>query len=70
VILPFGKYFGREMTSLPDDYLVWLAGGGAYYRNRRSTEIKWKVPTEVWVEARRILEARGYTLKGERWEKD
>jgi len=69
MILPFGKFAGQDMEVVPEDYLMWLAGGGIYTKNRHSTEIKWKVPMPIWVEARKILEARGYKLKGERWER-
>jgi hypothetical protein len=23
-IMPFGKYYGRELTEIPDSYLIWL----------------------------------------------
>ncbi len=69
MIVPFGKFYGQEMDSLPDDYLIWLASGGRYYKSKHSTELKWKVPEPIFAEARKILEKRGYRLKGERWEK-
>jgi hypothetical protein len=71
-ILTFGKYKGQTLESVPEDYLQWLGKpvySGKFYLNSRSTELNWKVPWSVTVAARQILEARGYKLKGTRWER-
>jgi len=69
--IPFGKFKGQPMNNLPEDYLMWLSKpkySGKYYESEHSTELKWKVPLNVKLEARAILESRGYTLIGEHWE--
>jgi hypothetical protein len=70
-ILTFGKYKGQPLEEIPDDYLMWLGKpsySGKFYLNSRSTELNWKVPWGVTVAARVILEARGFKLKGTKWE--
>jgi hypothetical protein len=72
MILQFGQYKGMELTDVPEPYIQWLGKptySGKFYLNSRSTELNWKVPWSVTVAARQILEARGYKLKGTRWEK-
>lgn len=73
MILKFGKYKGRELSSLTDEsYLQWLAKPtytGKYYKSLHSTELNWKVPFDVKMAARGELMKRGYNLIGERWEK-
>jgi uncharacterized protein (DUF3820 family) len=67
----FGKFKGTSMERLPEDYLMWLSKpkySGKFYEGTHSTELKWKVPFTVKIEARKILESRGFTLKGEHWE--
>jgi hypothetical protein len=71
-ILTFGKYKGQTLEEVPDLYLQFLGKpvySGHYYKSLHSTELNWKVPWSVTVAARQILEARGYKLKGTRWEK-
>jgi hypothetical protein len=71
MIIPFGKFKGQSMNTLPDDYLQWLAKpkySGKYYESLHSTVLNWKVPFAVKIEARKVLEARGWKLKGETWE--
>jgi hypothetical protein len=71
MILPFGKHKGMNMEAAPEDYLMWLAKpkySGKFYESLHSTELSWKVPFTVKVEARRILESRGWKLIGEHWE--
>jgi len=70
--LAFGKYKGMSLEAIPEDYLMWLAKpkySGKFYESLHSTDLKWKVPFNVKVEARRILESRGYKLNGETWER-
>ena len=73
MILKFGKYKGRELSSLTDEsYLQWLAKPtytGKYYKSIHSTELNWKVPFDVKMAARGELFRRGYKLVGERFEK-
>ena len=73
MILKFGKYKGRELSSLTDEnYLQWLAKPvytGKYYKSLHSSELTWKVPFDVKMAARGELFSRGYTLVGERFEK-
>lgn len=73
MILKFGKYKGRELSSLTDEsYLQWLAKPmytGKYYKSIHSTELNWKVPFDVKMAARGELFSRGYKLVGERFEK-
>lgn len=69
MIMPFGKFRGIPLERLEDDYLMWLAKGQGYTKNKHSTEMQFKIPANIWIEARKILESRGYVLKGERWEK-
>lgn len=73
MILKFGKYKGRELSSLTDEsYLQWLAKPmytGKYYKSLHSTELNWKVPFDVKMAARGELFSRGYKLVGERFEK-
>jgi hypothetical protein len=69
--IPFGKFKGTDMADLPEDYLCWVAKpkySGKYYESLHSTDLKWKVPFPVKIEARRILESRGWKLIGEHWE--
>ena len=72
MIIHFGKFRGRTMDSIEDDgYLQWLAKpkySGKYYESLHSTDLKWKVPFPVKIEARKILESRGWVLKGEHFE--
>ena len=70
--LQFGKYKGMSLEAAPEDYLCWLAKpkySGKYYKSLHSTDLNWKVPYAVKIEARKILESRGWQLKGETWEK-
>lgn len=67
MIMPFGKFRGTPLERLEDDYLMWLAKGQGYTKNKHSTEMQFKIPAPVWIEARKILESRGCVLKGERW---
>jgi len=72
MILLFGKYRGMSLEAIPEDYLMWLAKpkySGKFYESLHSTELKWKVPFNIKIEARRILDKRGYKLIGERWER-
>jgi len=71
MILGFGKYKGKSLETVPDDYLKWLGKpkySGVFYKSLHSTELNWKVPLSVTIEARKVLEKRGFVLKGEAWE--
>jgi hypothetical protein len=71
MILQFGGHKGERLEEVPEDYLMWLAKpkySGKYYESLHSTELKWKVSFAVKIEARKILENRGYKLIGEHWE--
>lgn len=70
MLLNFGTHKGEDLKDIPLDYLMWLAKpkySGKFYENIRSTELKWKVPFEVSIEARITLGDKGYKLIGERW---
>ena len=70
--LTFGKYNGLPLSdpSIPVEYLTWLAepGGGRVYKNKHSSDAKWKAPNGLWIEVRLELDRRGYKLVGSRWE--
>jgi len=72
MILQFGKYKGREIEDISDIYYIqWLAKpkySGGFYKSLHSTDLNWKVPIDIRVEARRVLESSGYVLKGNHWE--
>ena len=70
MILPFGQYRGQDITQIPDSYLFWLCdrGRSTYYKSGHSLDVAWKAPIEVWAEARKEAERRGFTKIGERWE--
>ena len=73
MILKFGKYKDRELSSLTDEnYLQWLAKPvytGKFFKSLHSTELTWKVPFDVKMAARGELFSRGHKLVGERFEK-
>ncbi len=72
MILQFGIYKGKRLEDIPEDYLMWLAKpkySGKFYKSLHSSELNWKVPFAIKIEARKILESRGWKLKGETWEK-
>lgn len=73
IILDFGKYKGKSISEIDDDdYLKFLAKpvySGKYYKSIHSTELNWKVPFNVKIAARAELEARGYKLIGEHWDR-
>jgi len=67
--LEFGSQKGKDITEIPDHYLLYLCdrGRSTYYKSRHSRDVKWKVPIKVWEEARKEADRRGYTKTGERW---
>lgn len=70
--LTFGKHKGKRLEDIPEDYLCWLGKpkySGAFYKSLHSTELNFKVPLKVTIAARKILDKRGFVLKGETWEK-
>lgn len=69
MIIPYGIYKGQDITTVPDDYLLYLCerGKSTYYKSRHSLDIKFKWPIELWVAARAEASNRGYTKNGERW---
>ncbi len=72
MILQFGTHKGKPLEIIPESYLMWLSKpiySGKFYKNIRSTELNWKVPFDVKIAARKLLESRGWQLKGEHWEK-
>jgi len=72
-ILNFGKYKNQAIEKLEDEcYLKWIAKPkyhGGYYKSLHVTDLKWRVPFEIRMVARKELEKRGYKLIGEHWEK-
>ncbi|MEN6489790.1 MAG: DUF3820 family protein [Smithella sp.] len=69
MIMPFGKFKGMPLEAIDESYLIWLAKGEGYTKNRHSTEMQFKIPAAIWIESRKILESRGYKIRGERIEK-
>ena len=72
MIIPFGKCKGQNIQAIPDDYCMWLSKpkySGKFYEIQHSTDLKWKVPFDVKIAARKELERRGFKLIGERWER-
>jgi len=69
--LNFGIYKGYEISDIPDEsYICWLAKpkySGKFYKSLHSTELNFKVPFLVIIEARKIVEKLGYKLNGETW---
>ena len=67
--MPFGKFKGQRIDSLPDNYLIMLADDfnrdkpGVLPDNR----FNFKVPLEIREKAREVLKKRGYSKRGERW---
>jgi uncharacterized protein (DUF3820 family) len=70
-MLPFGTHKGKELTdpSIPDGYIGWLARRGSYQEPGNRFEIKWKVPIDISIEARREMERRGYRRVDDHYEK-
>jgi hypothetical protein len=70
--LLFGAFKGRDISdiSVPDSYVQWLASRGRYDSKVNRFETAWKVPVDVWMEARQEMERRGYSHIGERFEKE
>ena len=72
--LTFGKYKGKKLDDpeIPDPYICWLAKpkySGGFYKSLHVTDLKWRVPFPVKEAARVEAERRGWTLKGETWER-
>ncbi len=68
MIMPFGKFKGISLENIDEPYLIWLAKGEGYTKGKHSTEMQFKIPAAIWIEARKILESRGYKIRGERIE--
>ncbi len=71
VVIGFGIHKGLTCEQVPDDYLLWIvqkANKDQRYGNPWDND-KFKIPSEIEQEARRVLFSRGYTVKGERWER-
>jgi hypothetical protein len=71
MLLKFGIYKEKNLEEIPLDYLKWLAKptySGKFYESIHSTDLKWKVPFDVKIEARAVLEKLGWVLNGTVWE--
>jgi len=70
--MPFGKYKGQRIDTLPDNYLIMLADD--FRRNRPGVlpdqKFTFRVPPDIIEKARIVLKRRGYSKKGTRWERD
>ena len=70
--MPFGKYKGQRIDTLPDNYLIMLADD--FKRDRPGVppgrKFTFKVPLDIIEKARKVLDKRGYRKKGTRWERD
>ncbi|HQP59377.1 MAG TPA: DUF3820 family protein [Petrotogaceae bacterium] len=63
--IPFGKYRGQEIKTLPEDYLCWIVKkykGG--FKVRYVGEVQYKIGENVFLEARGKLKELGYNTKG------
>ncbi len=75
MILPFGRYRGREISdpTVPDAYLIWMADRSVnvyrYGRPWENSNNTFQVPADIELTAREELQRRGYKRKGMRWEK-
>ena len=72
MILDFGKFKGQDIENIDEEHILWLAKpnyNSTFYKNLHDTKLSWKVPFGVKVEARKILAARGWVLKGEHYRK-
>ncbi len=61
----FGKYRNTEFERVPEDYLCWICAsfkGG--FKAKHAGEAPFSPPMEDFIEARRILDERGYNTKG------
>lgn len=75
MILQFGRHKGLDISSpeVPDRYILFLAKpkySGGFYKSLHVTDLKWRVPHEVKVAARKEAERRGWSLSGETWSND
>jgi len=68
--LAFGKYRGRDIAEIPDDYVCWLALRKSYAKPDNRFETEWKVPIDVSIHARREMERRGYRRRDDHYEKE
>lgn len=70
-VLNFGIYRGQKIEELEDmDYLRWLGKPkytAKYYKYAHSLDRKFTVPFQTIIEARKVLEQKGYYLVGETW---
>jgi hypothetical protein len=71
-ILTFGIHQGKRLNdrSIPDDYMGWLALRGSYNEPGNRFEVKWKVPIDISICARREMEARGYQRVDSKYERE
>lgn len=74
MVLTFGKCKGHPINEVDDnEYLKWLARpnySAKFYKSLHSSELNFKVPLLVRVEARAVLETRGWFLQAETWDFD
>ena len=64
----FGKFAQHNIESVPIPYLCWLAKPSRYYKSQHSPEVTFKVPILVQMEARKVLDQRGFRIIGNRIE--
>lgn len=54
MILQFGKHKGKDITDVPTSYIIWLA------THEPDESLRFRVPSDVQAEAKRLLEQREY----------
>lgn len=52
-IMPYGKYEGKKMEDVPDDYLLWL-----YDNDKATCDVKNYIESEMTVQVQKLLEKR------------
>lgn len=69
IILDFGIHRGKVLSdpSIPNRYIVWLAGMPIIKSKTNRFETVWKCPGTVWAAAMKEADKRGYEAHGEGW---
>lgn len=69
IILPFGRFKGQRLDQIPDEYLMWITNSDMKNQDYwQAGKREFKVPADIQLGARLVLQSRGYKRKGTRWE--
>jgi hypothetical protein len=63
--ITFGAHRGKQFEDIPEEYLCWICAafkGGI--KAKHAGEKPYEPPERDYIEARRVLKARGYNCKG------